>query len=147
MPQNPPDSWLSLDGIIRVDASSEADGHSLLGVLSEPIGAEWRASNPGPQVIRLQFIEPQDLTRVRLAFRDREHSRTQEFTLAWLAAGEQDFHVIVRQQFNFHPSGSSEEVEEYAVSLRGASALELRIVPDIGGGNARASLAEFRVAG
>jgi len=38
------------------------------------------------------------------------------------------------------------EFEDYAVDLAGVRALELRIVPDISGGDARASLAQLRLA-
>jgi hypothetical protein len=37
----------------------------------------------------------------------------------------------VTQQWNFSPAGSTTEVEDYAVSLQGVSALELAIQPDI----------------
>ncbi len=139
-------AWLVLNGIARFDPSSEARGFPIEGPLSSPPEGEWRAAEAGAQVIRLQFLTPCDLSRFRVVFRDDEEARTQEFTLGWLAAGEQDFHTIVRQQFNFHPRGATEEVEEYSASLRGVSALELRIVPDISGGPARARLAECRVA-
>jgi hypothetical protein len=138
--------WLVLNGIARVDPSSEAGGFPIEGPLSSPPEGEWRAAEAGAQIIRLQFLTPCNLSRLRVVFREDEQSRTQEFTLGWLAAGEQDFHTIVRQQFNFDPRGATEEVEEYSTSLRGVSALELRIVPDISGGSARARLAEFRVA-
>ena len=36
--------------------------------------------------------------------------------------------------------------EDYSVDLDGVTTLELSIVPEIGGGTARASLAQFRVA-
>jgi hypothetical protein len=141
-----PSPWLNLNGLASVDPSSEAIGFDIGGPLSSPPDGEWRASEPGPQVIRLQFVAPQRLTRVRLVFRDDEQSRTQEFTLAWLSAGEDEFHEIVRQQFNFDPGGATEEVEEYLTTLGDVAALELRIVPDIRGGGARARLAEWRVA-
>ena len=38
------------------------------------------------------------------------------------------------------------EVEDYDVELDGVTALELKIVPDISRGSARASLAQLRVA-
>ena len=38
------------------------------------------------------------------------------------------------------------EVEDYEIDLDGVTALELRIVPDISGGSARASLAQLRLA-
>jgi hypothetical protein len=139
-------AWLVLNGIARIDPSSEAGGFPIEGPLASPPEGEWRAAEAGAQVIRLQFLTPRDLSRLRVVFRDDEEPRTQEFTLGWLGAGEQDFHTIVRQQFNFDPRGATEEVEEYSAPLRGVSALELRIVPDISGGPARARLAEFRVA-
>jgi hypothetical protein len=37
-------------------------------------------------------------------------------------------------------------IEDYNVDLVGVTVLELRIVPDISGGSARASLAQLRVA-
>jgi hypothetical protein len=52
----------------------------------------------------------------------------------------------VRQQFNFSPPEAAREVEDYDIDLDGVTALELKIVPDISGGSARASLAKLRVA-
>jgi hypothetical protein len=52
----------------------------------------------------------------------------------------------VRQQYNFSPPGMTREFEDYAVDLAGVTALELRIVPDISGGDARASVAQLRIA-
>jgi hypothetical protein len=52
----------------------------------------------------------------------------------------------VRQQYTFSPGGSTREVESYALRLDGVSALELEIVPDLGGGPSRASMVSLRVA-
>jgi hypothetical protein len=52
----------------------------------------------------------------------------------------------LRQQYNFSPPGETREVENYEVDLDGVTALELKIVPDISGGSARASLTKLRVA-
>jgi hypothetical protein len=52
----------------------------------------------------------------------------------------------VRQQWNFSPAGSTLEVEDYRVELNGVVMLELSIKPDIGGLEAIASLASWRVA-
>jgi hypothetical protein len=52
----------------------------------------------------------------------------------------------LRQQYNFSPPGAAREVEDYDVDLDAVTVLELRIVPDISGGSARASLAQLRVA-
>jgi hypothetical protein len=48
-------------------------------------------------------------------------------------------------QWNFSPSGSTRELEDYRVDLSGVTVLELHIVPDQRGGDARASLAELRL--
>jgi hypothetical protein len=52
----------------------------------------------------------------------------------------------VRQQYNFSPPGTTWEVEDYEIDLDGVTVLELKIVPDINGGRAHASLAQLRVA-
>jgi len=52
----------------------------------------------------------------------------------------------VRQQWNFSPSGSVREIEEYAVDVADATMLELIIVPDMSAGEARASLSNLRLA-
>jgi hypothetical protein len=76
-------------------------------------------------------------------FIENDYKRTQEFILRWSKDGL-TFKDIVRQQYNFSPP--STEVEEYDVNLEGVKALEMKIVPDISGGPAIASLAELRLA-
>jgi hypothetical protein len=94
----------------------------------------------------LLFDRPARLRRVRVVFREAEAPRTQEFVLRWSADGGRSFRDIVRQQYTFAPPATTEETEDYRVSIDGATVIELRIVPDISGGSARASLAEFRLA-
>jgi hypothetical protein len=53
---------------------------------------------------------------------------------------------LVRQQYNFSPPATTREVEDYTVNLDRVTALELSIVPDISGGEARASLARLQLA-
>ena len=78
-------------------------------------------------------------------FDEYEQERTQEFVLRWSPDGGQSYREIVRQQFNFSPPGATREVEDYDVELSGVTILELKIVPDIRGGNSRASLAQLRL--
>ena len=92
------------------------------------------------------FDEPLQLRRVHVVFQEDERERTQEFVLRWSPDGGQTYREIVRQQYNFSPPGSTREIEDYAVHLEGVTALELKIVPDISGGSARASLAQLRLA-
>jgi hypothetical protein len=81
-----------------------------------------------------------------LQFHEEERERTQEFVLRWSAEGGQSYREIVRQQYHFSPPDTTDELEDYAVELEGVKALELRIVPDISGGESRASLAQLRLA-
>ena len=97
------------------------------------------------ELLRLCFDEPQLLQRIRVHFEERHRERRQEFALRWSADGT-SFREIVRQQWNFSPSGSTREAENYVVVLAGVAVLELHIVPDTNGGDACASLAELRIA-
>ena len=82
---------------------------------------------------------------MRLLFVERERERSQEFVLRWSPDGGRTFQDIVRQQWNFSPHGSTREAEDYRAELSGVTQLELNIVPDRGGGDARAALAQLRI--
>jgi hypothetical protein len=59
---------------------------------------------------------------------DQESERSQELSLtATLEDGPRE---VVRQQWNFSPNGTTEELEDYRVELKGVTALELKIDPD-----------------
>jgi hypothetical protein len=53
---------------------------------------------------------------------------------------------IVRQEWNFNPTHTIREVEDYRVDLSDVTVLELDIVPDISRGSARASLKRLRLS-
>ena len=74
-----------------------------------------------------------------------EKWQVQQFVLRWSPDGGQSYQEIVRQQFNFSPPQAAREIEEYDVDLDEVTVLELRIVPDISHGSARASLTQLRV--
>ncbi len=111
-------------------------------------GAEpgWRAAQPGQQTIRLIFDRPQSLRRIWLLFIESDVARTQEFALSWSSDGGRSFKEILRQQWNFSPPGAMREVEDYHVELSRVTQLDLTIVPDQRGGDALASLAQWRLA-
>jgi len=79
-------------------------------------------------------------------FRESSSERTQQFTLRWSNDGGQTYQEIVRQQYNFNPSDSTRELEDYQVSLDRVTTLEINIIPDIGGGDAIASLEQLQLA-
>ena len=137
--------WLDVTRLGRVEVSSEDEAHPIARAFSST-GEGWRAAAPGEQVIRIAFRRPVTLHRIRVVFDEPSRDRTQEFTLGWSSHRGETHRQIVRQQFNFSRSGATREVEEYQVDLQDATAVELRIIPDIQRGDAVASLAEFRVA-
>ena len=51
---------------------------------------------------------------------------------------------IVRQQWNFSPSDSVRETEDYVLELSGVKVLELMIVPNKSGGEVRGRLGRRR---
>jgi hypothetical protein len=137
--------WLDLERLARVELSSEDPHYPIETALTAAPGAGWRAAEAGSQTIRLLFDEPQHLRRIRLVFREHEHPRTQEFVIRWSADAGRSVNELLRQQYNFSPSGTTEEIEDYEVDLPGVVRIELQIIPDVGGGPARASLAELRL--
>ena len=138
--------WLDLERLAQVEITSEAVGYPVESALIPGTGSGWWASQPGEQTIRLLFDEPQRLKRIHLVFQENEQERTQEFVLRWSSDRGQSYREIVRQQYNFNPLAAAGEVEDYDVDLDGVTGLELKIVPDISGGGARASLAQLRLA-
>ncbi len=142
-------AWLDLERVAAVEVTSEDPAHPIEAALL-PAGAAssggWRAAQAGPQLVRLRFDAPQRLRRIRLRVDEPSRERTQELVLRWSGDGGASFREIVRQQWTFSPQGATSEVEDYAVDLSGVGVLELAIVPHVGGGEARATLTELRVA-
>jgi hypothetical protein len=138
--------WLDLEPLAQVEITSEDVDYSIESALIPGTGPGWRAAQPGEQTIRLLFDEPLKLRRIHLVFHEDEQERTQEFVLRCSSDIGQTYREIVRQQYNFSPPEATREVEDYTIDLDGITTLELKIIPDISGGSARASLAELRVA-
>ena len=115
-----------------------------------PVGSEegpgWRAAEKGEQQIRIIFDEPVSLRRIQLRFREPHSERLQEFVVRWSPATGGQPREIVRQQWNFSPTGSTAEIEDYMVELAAVSALELTIQPDLSRHEAAATLASCRLA-
>jgi hypothetical protein len=146
-PDTPPANldWLDLESLAEVEFTSEDPAHPVESALLQGGGPGWRAAAPGKQTLRLLFAQPQKIRQIRLNFEESAVERTQEYVLRWSPDGGQSFREIVRQQWNFSPSGTTSETEDYKVELSGATVLELVITPDISGGNALASLAQMRI--
>ncbi len=138
-------NWLDLERAATVEVTSEDKDFPIESSLSLEPGKGWRAAQPGTQTIRLVFDEPQELKRISLVFEESQMTRTQEFVLRASKEGA-PFREIVRQQWNFSAPTSTREIEEYSVHLSNVAVLELTIVPNISGGNARASLKSLHLS-
>jgi hypothetical protein len=122
------EDWLDIGQIAVAEISSEDPNFPIDGALGKTGTAGWRAGGTGPQRIRLLFDEPQVIRRIQLHFMERESERSQEFWLLALVGDE--LQEVVRQQWNFSPDGTTEELEDYRVELDDVNALDLRIDPD-----------------
>jgi len=138
--------WLDLEELTQIEVTSEDPQHPVEGALVLGDERGWRAGQAGPQTIRILFDRPVPVRRMILSFIEPEVARTQEFVIRWSADGGRSFRDVVRQQWNFTPTGSAREAEDYRVELSDVTVLELTIVPDVSGGAARASLAQWRIA-
>ena len=139
-------SWLDLQRLAQVEVTSEDAAYPIEAALLPSAGPGWRAAQAGEQTIRLLFDELQRIRHIQLLFHEDQQARTQEFVLRWSPDGGRSYREILRQQYTFSPPGMTREREDYAVDLAGMTALELGIVPDISGGDARASVAQLRIA-
>ena len=139
-------NWLDLEPLAQVEITSEDVGHPIESALIPGRGSGWRAAGSGEQIIRLLFDKPLNIRRIHLLFCEDQQERTQEFVLRWSPNRGHSYREIVRQQYNFSPLGATREMEDYRIDLDGVTALELRILPDIRGVGACASLAELFLA-
>lgn len=138
--------WLDVERAAMVEITSEEKDYPVESAFASEEAQGWRAAEPGPQTIRLIFDQPQRLKLISLVFEENEISRAQEFVFRWSSDSGTSFREIVRQQWNFSPPETATEVEEYQVDLANVTVLELIIVPNMGGGTARASLKSLRLS-
>ena len=145
-PRDSEQEWLDLQDIATVEVTSEDPAFPIESVFNFECGLGWRAAEPGEQQVRIIFDHPTPIRRIQLHFVETAVERTQEFTLRWSLSNVGSMKDIVRQQWNFSPTGSTREVEDYHVSLKGVSALELVIKPDLSCEKSLAGLTMWRVA-
>jgi hypothetical protein len=139
-------SWLDVSAIARVEVTSEDSQYPIESAFAEGDQRGWRAAERGKQTIRLFFDEPQQIRRIWLRFIEPHGERTQQFTLQWSKDKTDALRPLFQQQWNFSPSGSTSQIEDYKVELNGVWMLQLDIDPDIARGPAVATLASWRLA-
>ncbi len=140
-----PEAWINIESTADVEVTSEDERHPIESAFRFGQEEGWRAREPGRQTIRMFFDPPRPIRRIWLQFVEAEQERTQQFTLRWSPDG-QVFHEIVRQQWNFSPSGSTIQTEDYRVDLKNVSVIEVTIDPDMNRGDTIASIADWRIA-
>src|SRR5215469_5786283 len=126
-----PEKWVDLQEMATVEVTSEDPQFPIESVFSATNRQGWRAREKGEQKIRIIFDQPMSVKRIHLKFVETKVERTQEFTIKWASVAGGPTKEVVRQQWNFSPTGSISEMEDYEVCLDGASALELAIRPDL----------------
>ena len=141
----PDKGWLDLEQIATVEVTSEDPGFPIEDAFGSGDRPGWRASQGGEQEIRIIFDKPVSVHRIELRFHEADCERTQEFILRWSSESGGSATEIVRQQWNFNPTGSTTEIEHYVVDLHAVSVLELAIRPDLRRADAVASLASWRL--
>ena len=137
--------WLDLEQIATVEVTSEDPSFPIESAFGPDDGPGWRASQGGEQQIRIIFDRPLSVHRMELRFDEAFCERTQEFILRWSAESGGWATEIVRQQWNFSPTGSTTEIEHYVVDLDAVSVLELAVRPDLRRPKQVASLASLRL--
>jgi hypothetical protein len=105
-----------------------------------PGGSRWVAAGPGEQRLILAFDTPQTLHMVSLEVEEPEVSRTQVLHVSISCDGGQTYQELRRQEYTFSPPGTTFEREDWAITVEGATHLQLVITPDKAGSPCRATL-------
>lgn len=98
-----------------------------------PGSTRWIAEQPGDQTVVLAFDTARNIEVVSLEIEEKEISRTQELTLSTSRDGGQTYREVLRQEFNFSPSGTTFEHEEWSLAAEGITNVRVWIRPDKGG--------------
>ena len=139
-------SWLNLEAVAEVTVSSEAPAHPIEHALVGPPGEYWEAAEAGACSITLRFDTPLLLSATRLEFAEPAHERSQEWAISAVFADGTE-RELLRQGWNFSPSGSREQRESYTLQTAPVRSLTLWIDPDRGQNRYPATLRAWRLAG
>jgi hypothetical protein len=144
-PAAPPSSADEIDiaAVATVLVTSEDPQHPVDHAFDRhrgPGGTCWVAGEVGDQTIVLAFDAPQAIRHVIVEVEEPAVARTQELRLAISQDGGRTYREVLRQEYNFSPSGSAFEREDWVVPAEGVTHLRLQIRPDKGGQPCRASL-------
>jgi hypothetical protein len=138
--------WLDVSTIAQVEVTSEDPQYPIESVFTDEAKGGWRAAGRGKQTISLYFDQPQRIRRIHLRFTEPEVQRTQQFILQWSKDKSAALRPLFQQQWNFSPSGSTSQIEDYKVEIDDVLMIQLIIDPDISKGPAVATLESWRLA-
>jgi len=147
-PSNPQPGEKDIGAIATVHVTSEDKNHPIEHAFDAergPGASRWVAEELGEQRVILAFDVPQAIRKVRLEIEEPDVSRTQELVVTVSCDGGQSFRELVRQEYNFSPSGTTFEVEEWSTKFEGVTHLQLFIKPDKGGRPCRATITSLTV--
>lgn len=121
-------SWLNLEELATAELSSEDPEHPFEEALRLDTAYGWKASYPGPQLIRLRFDTPQSIKHIRLRFQEETVDRSQEIALfaTTVASPRRE---LLRQQWVFSRGGSTTELQDFFLDIKDLTLLELEIDP------------------
>jgi hypothetical protein len=105
-----------------------------------PGASRWVAGEPGDQTLIVAFDTPEMLRQICVEVEEPDVSRVQELHMAISCDGGATYRDLLRQEYNFSPSGATFEREEWAVGAEGVTHVRLLIRPDKGGKPCRATL-------
>ncbi len=143
--ENEKSPWLDVKTLARFEATSEDSRYPIESAFEEE-GQGWRAVELGEQAIRLVFNAPQRIRRIRLCFLEADTERTQQFTLHWSPGNTSALRPLLQQEWNFSPTGSINQIEDYEVDLNAVRMLQLVVSPEIKSGAAVATLVSWHIA-
>ncbi len=134
---------INIAAVATVLVTSEAPDHPIdlaFDLHRGPGGTRWIAGEPGEQTVILAFDAPQTINQILLEVEELEVARTQELHLSLSCDEGSTYRELLRQDFNFSPTGTTFEREKWTVSAEAVTHLRLVIKPDKGGKPCRATL-------
>ena len=143
-------SILDLLNNAEVIITSEDEGHPIDNLVDGSRGrgsSQWLAGTSGTQVLIFKFDTPQHITEIVYEIEETKDTRTQEILLEASSDAGEKYRELVRQEYNFSPSGSTFQKEIVAVNITGATNIKMTIKPDKGIVSFKAKLnyIEFRL--
>jgi hypothetical protein len=137
--------WFGVQAIAGIAVTSEADDAPVENALYPPTATPAGGpESPAHRSFKSPLAGQQRSGTFNLFLGNRSSQGRRNLRLRCSVAGGERREVI-RQQWTFSPQGSTEEVEDYRVTLDDVVVLELAIVPDINNGGAHASLVQIRI--